>query len=125
MLDIDQSQVSAMCQDANRIAAKLRGEKYAKPRAINPMKRQRVAKPAVKPQQRKREVTEVQLEVLAFMRDFLGRNDLIPPYWKIAEHFGWRSIDTARDRVVALAQKGYIERNEIGGWRIARSEAQE
>ena len=36
MVDIEQSEVAAMCQDANRIAAKLRGQKYAKPRADQP-----------------------------------------------------------------------------------------
>ncbi|MGQ2994262.1 hypothetical protein [Variovorax sp.] len=113
-------EIRAMCQDANRIAARLRGEQYVKPKAINPMKRQRIAKPAVVPQQRKREVTDVQLQVLDFIRDFLARNDQMPPYWKIAEHFGWGSTDTARDRVLALAQKGFLERNEIDGWRLSR-----
>src|SRR5690606_5096486 len=39
--------------------------------------------------------------------------------WAISKHFGWASDNSAQQHFDALARKGYLERNEIGNWRLA------
>lgn len=125
MQDAESTEFSAMCQDANRIAARLRGETYVKPKAINPMKRQLLPKPPIVPLRRNRAITEQQQRVLDFMRRFLAENDQMPSYCVIAKEFGWKSQASGQGAVMALAQKGYLERNAVGGWRFPRKEQSE
>jgi hypothetical protein len=110
----------AECQSANRIAARLRGVTYAAP---PPVRAKACRTPAPRQPYPLREVTPAQLRVLDYMRAFLAENDELPPLWAIAKHFGWSSVNSAQDQVAALGRKGLLERNEIGNWRIARSES--
>lgn len=96
------SEFSAECHEANRIAAKLRGEGQ-------PFKRSQPL------------LTDRQVQVLIFCRDFLSRNDEFPPMWAISKHFGWKSANAAQAHVDALARRGVVERNEIGNWRFSRA----
>lgn len=95
------SEYSAECQEANRIAEKLRGA-Y---RQI---------------EQKRPRLTPKQVQVLLFCRDFLNRNDEFPPMWAISKHFGWASANAAKEHVDALGRHGAVERNEIGNWRFVR-----
>lgn len=98
------AEISAACADANRIADRLRGV---------PARR--------RPKESR--MTYRQTEVMKFMKDFLARNDEVPPMWAIAAHFGWASANAASEHVAALARLGVVERNEIGNWRFVRGEA--
>ncbi len=119
-------EIRAMCQDANRIAARLRGKQYPKPeapRTISTLKGERTAKRCIAPMKRQFPITDVQLRVLEFLRRFLAENDQIPPYWAIAKEFGWTSQTSGQTVMQSLARKGLIERNAIGNWRLTREEA--
>lgn len=120
-------EIRAMCQEANRIAARLRGKQCPKPaaapRTISTLKGERPAKPGISAMKRQFPVTDVQMRVLEFLRRFLAENDQIPPYWAIAKEFGWTSQTSGQTVMQSLARKGLIERNAIGNWRLTREEA--
>lgn len=61
-----------------------------------------------------------QLEILAFMREYLEENDGLPTSSEIAEYFGWRSNVTAQNQLSKLIQIGQLERTEAGRIRFAR-----
>ena len=62
--------------------------------------------------------TFVQAEVLRYMGAFLERNDQLPTMEAIAEHFNWKSSNTANCCLRSLSRKGLIERNELHKWRF-------
>ena len=66
-------------------------------------------------------LTARQQEVLAFMRSFLAKNDQLPSMQAIADHFGFKSPNSAQDYANALCRKGCIERNALGNWRFVRT----
>ena len=88
-------------QEANAIAAELRG----------------------KEPQRKRKGTgpsEKSMAVLEFCREFLGENDQLPPVTRINEHFGWQSLNAGQYHMEVLVKYGFLERNAVGKLRFAR-----
>jgi hypothetical protein len=120
MLAVENTEISSFCQQANRIAARLRGEAYVKPKVARPAEHRIAPKPPITRLKYDWPITEVQQRVLDFMRRFLVKNHQIPPYWVIAKEFGWTSPTSAQSAVNSLAKKGFLERNEIGNWRLAR-----
>jgi sulfur relay (sulfurtransferase) DsrC/TusE family protein len=70
----------------------------------------------------KRELTDRQLEVLVFMRDFFRENDQLPPQKVIGEKFGKTSV-AGEHFQRALSDKGYIELNAVGKYRFVREAA--
>lgn len=122
MSKFESDDIKAWCQDANLIAARLRGVHFkpAHRSARGAVPRTPHQPPEIKPQKRKWEVTDAQQRVLDFMREFLSRNDEMPPYWLICKQFGWSSVGSAAKQVNSLAQKGLLERNELGHWRLVR-----
>lgn len=59
-----------------------------------------------------------QRHVLNYLHHFLRVNHQLPPYPCIARAFGWRSNNAAHGHIERLAAKGYLEKNECGGWRF-------
>lgn len=90
--------------EANQIAAALRG------RAAPARRRGKAAGPS-----------EVNLQVLAFMRTFFAANDQLPPVAVVAAHFGWSAGPSSADwHIKALINHGLLERNVLGKLRFAR-----
>ncbi len=58
--------------------------------------------------------------VLDFMQQFFAENDQPPPATAVAEHFGFKSLNSAYDHIKALERKGFIERNAVGNFRFVR-----
>ncbi|RQO83507.1 MULTISPECIES: hypothetical protein [unclassified Acidovorax] len=92
-------------QEANAIAAELRG--HAKPKAKG------VRGPAKEP-------TEKALAVLAYCREFFAENDQLPPIHRINDHFGWKSLNAAQNHMDSLVRHRLLERNAVGKLRFAR-----
>ncbi len=63
------------------------------------------------------ELTEKQLAVLVFVRDWIETKGYSPTYEEIRREFEWASINTARAHINALERKGWVTRTPI----IARS----
>ena len=72
----------------------------------------------------KEQLTDRQLEVLVFMREFFRENDQLPPQKAIGEKFGKTSVAGEHFQRV-LSDKGYIELNAVGKYRFARQGAQQ
>ena len=96
--------------EANAIATRLRRTRPApKPRWPS--------MPAAGKQQS--ELTEKQLEILAFMREFLAEQDQLPPVSIVGERFGMNP-NGAQWHLAEMARKGALEKNAAGRWRFAR-----
>lgn len=65
--------------------------------------------------------SERSLQVLAFMREFFGANDQLPPACVIARHFGWASANAAQEHINALRGHGLVETNACGKLRFVRA----
>ena len=65
-------------------------------------------------------LTDRQLAVYVFMRDYHRENDQLPSSRAIAHHIGAASNKTAFCIQVQLEAKGWIERNAAGKYRFAR-----
>lgn len=63
-------------------------------------------------------LTRQQHHVLTYLHHFLRVNHQLPPTKCIARAFGWHSNNAAAGHIERLAAKGYIEKNECGGWRF-------
>ncbi len=57
----------------------------------------------------KRELTERQAEVLAFLKSYAKANGMPPTRKDIAEHFGFESAAASQDHLVKLFQRGHIK----------------
>ncbi len=68
---------------------------------------------------RRAELTQLQIQVLDYLRVFLRLNDQLPPASAIATAFGWSSNNAAQTHLVALERKGCLVRNEIGTLMLA------
>ena len=99
-------------QDANAIAAQLRGR--AKPA---PAKNRWPSMPAAGKQESA--LTPTQLEMLGFMRKYLAENDQLPPVTTVATKFDMYP-GGAQWHMAEMARKGAIEKNAAGRWRFAR-----
>lgn len=121
--------ISRMCEDANRIAAQLRGgqplkmqvrlqPKQKKPRPVRayatgiPGKGGylKAGKQALIP------------ELLAYCHEFLAENDQLPPQASVAQRFGVCE-QVAQKYIHWLAEAGHIERNAVNRWRLTRRPA--
>jgi hypothetical protein len=70
-------------------------------------------------------LTNTQLSVFCFMQEYFRKNDRLPPTAAVSAHLG----DSASEKSArsngsyhynTLAAKGYLERNEAGGYRFKR-----
>lgn len=66
--------------------------------------------------------TPTQLLVLAYLRDFLAKEDQLPPVATVAKHFGWASPNGARFHLDALVRHRVLEMNACGHYRFVRKE---
>jgi SOS-response transcriptional repressor LexA len=68
-------------------------------------------------------LTTQQQHVLNYLHVFFGMNDALPSAMTIASAFGYASGNAASELLLKLARKGYIEKNEVGGYRFTRTAA--
>lgn len=68
----------------------------------------------------KQPLTDRELAILAFARDFHRHNDMLPPTREISVAMGNISFSTVLLYQYRLEAKGYLERNSVGKWRFAR-----
>ena len=66
------------------------------------------------------DLTSMQAEVLAAIRNRLERGEPAPTYRELCAEFGWASTGTARDHLQALERKGHVELPGGGGHRQIR-----
>jgi len=91
--------------EANDIAARLRHASQPAPAA---------------PRRQKAPVaSDLQLQVLEYMRTFLGQNDQLPPVHCVAERFSL-AISSADWHIRTLVRLGHLERNVVGKLRFPR-----
>lgn len=64
-------------------------------------------------------LTPVQIEILAFMREYLAENDQLPPVAQVGAKFGMHT-NGAQWHLAELGRKGALEKNSAGRWRFAR-----
>jgi SOS-response transcriptional repressor LexA len=55
-------------------------------------------------------LTEKQAEVLLFIAEHQRAHQWAPTRREIAQHFGWRSLNAADEKVRALIRKGWLAR---------------
>jgi repressor LexA len=60
----------------------------------------------------RRELTETQQAVLAFLEKRQGQGELPPTVREICDHFGYRSTRSAADHLRALEKKGFLTRGQ-------------
>ena len=58
----------------------------------------------------KKPLTERQLEVLVFIKEYIKENGFPPSIIDIKEHFGFKAKNAVTDFLKALEKKGYISR---------------
>jgi hypothetical protein len=114
------NEYASVCQDANRIAAQLRGRQPLK-KQVDLTKYVRPSRALVTgnseyPRVAARASDE---EVLAFCRAFFDAQDQLPPQAFIAERFKV-SEPTANRYMRQLGEAGFLEENVAGKWRFAR-----
>lgn len=63
-------------------------------------------------------LTPRQEEVLCFMWDFYGSNDMLPPVQYIAAGIGDVFPNAVQGMLLALQRKGFIEKNACGKWKF-------
>ena len=68
----------------------------------------------------KQRLTNKQLEVYCFMKEFFKENDQLPPNSALANKFGWETPGTAAYHMAQLREAGYLERNAVGKHRFSR-----
>lgn len=68
----------------------------------------------------KGKLTDKQLEVFLFMRDFFRENDMLPTQKALGEWLGLKDDNAGAYYQRNLERKGYIERNAVGKYRFAR-----
>lgn len=68
--------------------------------------------------------TEKQMEILAFMREFFGENDQLPPISVSAERFEM-NVNSMNWHVQQLLKFRLLERNVVGKLRFARAKGGE
>lgn len=57
-------------------------------------------------------LTDIQREVLRYVQDHLTQNHRPPTVREVMRHFKWNSPQSARKHLLALEEKGYLEREE-------------
>lgn len=71
----------------------------------------------------KKMLTDRELDVLVYMKEFFRSEDMLPTLDMIAQHSGYTAPSGALNLCRSLQKKGYIERNQLGKWRFARQGA--
>lgn len=107
----------ADAREANRIADQLRGGTRAAKAAPTP---RWPTAPATGG--KLTALTPVQLEILAFMREYLAENDQLPPVSQVGAQFGMHATG-AQWHLAELGRKGALEKNAAGRWRFPRGGA--
>ena len=69
-----------------------------------------------------RKLSELQLDVFAFMREFFETNDQLPPVHAIAFMFD-KYDNQIQEMLIGFEKRGMIERNAVGKWRFARAKS--
>ena len=105
---------TADAREANRIAAQLRGGAKVANAARMPRWPHAPAAGG-----KATELTPVQHEIMAFLREYLDLNDQLPPVAQVAQKFGWHT-NGAQWHLAELGRKGALEKNAAGRWRFAR-----
>lgn len=106
---------TADAREANRIAAQLRGGDRATKAAPTP----RWPSAPAAAGKKLTALTPVQIEILAFMREYLAENDQLPPVAQVGAKFGMHT-NGAQWHLAELGRKGALEKNAAGRWRFAR-----
>lgn len=57
-------------------------------------------------------MTDIQREVLKYVQDHLMQNHRPPTVREVMRHFKWNSPQSARKHLLALEEKGYLERED-------------
>ena len=65
-------------------------------------------------------LTTLQTEIIAYCRDYLARNDQLPPTRQLQERFGWKSQTSAVQKMNALVKRRVLEYNENNKLRFRR-----
>ena len=65
-------------------------------------------------------LTALQIEIVASCRDYLARNDQLPPTRQLQDRFGWKSQTSSVQQMNALIRRGILEFNENGKLRFRR-----
>ena len=73
---------------------------------------------------RRRELTEKQRAVLAFIRTFVEAQRIWPTYRDIREAFGFRSPHSVTQHLKALRRKGYLVYSTASGYRLVDETAE-
>lgn len=61
-----------------------------------------------------RPITSRESAGLIFCGQFYAANDQLPTVQAVCDNFGWASPNAARDMLLSLCRKGYLERNLLG-----------
>ena len=59
-------------------------------------------------------LTALQIEIVAYCRDYLARNDQLPPTRQLQDRFGWKSQTSAVQKMNALVKLGVLQWNANG-----------
>jgi len=126
-MSYDNDSFSALCEDANRIAAQLRGQGYRtraqvkKQVRLNTPRATRATATGVPGKGGYlRAIMEAKLvEVLAYCRAFYEENDQLPTTKCVMDHFDVSKQVTMK-YMQNLREAGHIERNAAGNWRFTR-----
>lgn len=68
-------------------------------------------------------LSDQQQHVMNYLQVFFRMNDALPSAKTIANAFGHASANAASEIMLKLARKGWIEKNEVGGYRFTRTAA--
>ena len=116
-----------LCNDANRIAAQLRGHQPLVKKVKLNVPKTPSGRPVRAPMTgvagkggwlRAKKSARLS-EVLAFCHAFFEQNDQLPPQASVAAHFGVCE-QAAQEYMRALGREKHLERNAVGKWRFAR-----
>ena len=121
------SEFTSICEDANRIAAQLRGRQPLTKKVVVSSKYVRPSRAYTKGATGRAEFLRAATRatgpaLIAFCREFFEAHDQLPPQEFIAKHFGI-SGPTANKHMRYLGAAGHLERNAAGKWRFARAKA--
>jgi hypothetical protein len=69
----------------------------------------------------RRRLTDKQLEIMVFLRDFARVHNRVPTGSTISEHFGF-TYDNAQCYLVKLVKRGWLEHTGYGKYEFAREQ---
>lgn len=121
------NEYAELCNDANRIAAQLRGQGFRtraqvkkQVRLNQPRATRAVATGIPEKGGYLRVAADVRLaEILAYCHSFFAENDQLPTQLCVATRFEITQ-QVAQKYMIRLSEAGHLERNAVGKWRFAR-----